>query len=139
MGFRDYSPGLNRFLTRDMCNGALADLQLGTDPWNTNRYASAGGNPITGIELDVSNLVGDCDSEWEAITTVAGRLGMSAETLRKWVRQAGIDAGRAPGVATESAREIWELKRKNAELPQTIEILKAATSFFVRESEPQRR
>jgi hypothetical protein len=52
MGFRDYSPGLNRFLTRDMYNGALADLQLGTDPWNTNRYAFAGGNPITGIELD---------------------------------------------------------------------------------------
>jgi hypothetical protein len=52
MGFRDYSPGLNRFLTRDMYNGALADIRLGTDPWNTNRYAFAGGNPITGIELD---------------------------------------------------------------------------------------
>jgi RHS repeat-associated protein len=52
MGFRDYSPGLNRFLTRDMYSGALADLRLGTDPWNTNRYAFAGGNPITGIELD---------------------------------------------------------------------------------------
>jgi RHS repeat-associated protein len=52
MGFRDYSPGLNRFLTRDMYNGALADLKLGTDPWNTNRYAFAGGNPITGIEHD---------------------------------------------------------------------------------------
>jgi RHS repeat-associated protein len=52
MGFRDYSPGLNRFLTRDMYSGALADMQLGTDPWNTNRYAFAGGNPITGIELD---------------------------------------------------------------------------------------
>jgi hypothetical protein len=35
-----------------MYNGALADLKLGTDPWNTNRYAFAGGNPITGIEYD---------------------------------------------------------------------------------------
>jgi RHS repeat-associated protein len=52
MGFRDYSPGLNRFLTRDMYNGALADLRLGGDPWSTNRYAFAGGNPITGIEYD---------------------------------------------------------------------------------------
>ena len=52
MGFRDYSPGLNRFLTRDMYNGALADLRLGTDPWSTNRYAFAGGNPVTGIEVD---------------------------------------------------------------------------------------
>jgi RHS repeat-associated protein len=52
MGFRDYSPGLNRFLTRDMYNGALADLRLGSDPWTGNRYAFAGGNPITGIEYD---------------------------------------------------------------------------------------
>jgi len=43
------------------------------------------------------------------------------------------------GVTTESAREIRELKRKNGELEQTVEILKAATSFFVRESDPRRR
>jgi RHS repeat-associated protein len=52
MGFRDYNPGLNRFLSRDMYTGALADLNLTANPWNNNRYAFAGGNPITGIELD---------------------------------------------------------------------------------------
>jgi RHS repeat-associated protein len=52
MGFRNYDPGLNRFLTRDMYNGALADMNLATDPFTGNRYAFAGGNPITGIELD---------------------------------------------------------------------------------------
>jgi RHS repeat-associated protein len=52
MGFRDYDPGLNRFLTRDLYNGALDDLGLMTDPWNNNRYAFAGGNPITFIEID---------------------------------------------------------------------------------------
>ncbi|MCG5218066.1 hypothetical protein MBA17_32945 [Streptosporangium sp. KLBMP 9127] len=50
MGFRDYNPGLNRFLTLDRYNGALANL--GLDPWTANRYAFTGGNPITGIELD---------------------------------------------------------------------------------------
>jgi transposase len=45
----------------------------------------------------------------------------------------------AAGVPTESAREIRELKRKNAELERTIEILKAATTFFARECDPQRR
>jgi transposase len=50
---------------------------------------------------------------------------MSAETLRKWIRQAEIDSGEAPGVMTESAQQIRELKRKNAELERTIEILKA--------------
>ena len=48
MGFRDYNPGLNRFLTRDTYTGALDDLNLGTDPYTGNRYAFTGGNPITG-------------------------------------------------------------------------------------------
>lgn len=81
----------------------------------------------------------DYASEYEAITTVASRLGMSAETLRKWLRQAEVDAGDRDGVTTTSAREIRELKRKNAELERTVAILREATSFFVRESDPQRR
>jgi RHS repeat-associated protein len=52
MGFRDYDPGLNRFLSRDMFNGALADLSLATDPWTMSRYTFAGGNPISLVELD---------------------------------------------------------------------------------------
>lgn len=52
MGFRDYNPGLNRFLTRDMYVGAMADMGLGTDPWTMNRYAFTGGNPISLVELD---------------------------------------------------------------------------------------
>ncbi|MFD9884823.1 DNA/RNA non-specific endonuclease [Streptomyces alboflavus] len=52
MGFRDYSPGLNRFTTRDMYTGALADMELGSDPLTGNRYAFAGGNPTTFLEFD---------------------------------------------------------------------------------------
>ena len=81
----------------------------------------------------------DDASEYEAIRTVAGRLGMNTETLRKWLRQAAVDAGQSEGTTTAAAREIRELKRKNAELEQTVEILKAATSFFVRESDPRHR
>ncbi len=87
----------------------------------------------------VVDHVEDYASEWEATTMVAGRLGVSPETLRRWLRQAEIDAGEVDGVSTSSAREIRDLKRKNAELERTIEVLKAATSFFVRESDPQRR
>jgi transposase len=79
----------------------------------------------------------DYASEWAAITAVAGRLGMSGETLRKWIRQAGVDAGQAPGVSSEAVREVRELRRKNRELEQTIEVLKAATSFFARECDPR--
>ncbi len=81
----------------------------------------------------------DYDSEWAAITAVSSRLGMTAETLRKWIRQAAIDTGTAEGVPTESAKVIREQKRKIAELEQTIEILKAATTFFARESDPRHR
>ncbi|MER5212221.1 DNRLRE domain-containing protein [Streptomyces sp. NPDC002838] len=52
MGFREYNPGLNRFTTRDMFNGALADMNLGTDPFTGNRYAFGGGNPTSFVELD---------------------------------------------------------------------------------------
>ncbi|MDR7384785.1 DNRLRE domain-containing protein [Promicromonospora iranensis] len=52
MGFRDYAPGLNRFTTRDMYNGSLANLGLGSDPYTSNRYAFTAGNPINFIETD---------------------------------------------------------------------------------------
>jgi transposase len=87
----------------------------------------------------VTDHVQDYPSEWAAIKAVSGRLGMTSESLRRWVRQAQVDAGRAEGVSSESAREIRELKRKNAELERTVEILKAATSFFARESDPRQR
>ncbi|WP_260848967.1 DNRLRE domain-containing protein [Streptomyces sp. SLBN-118] len=60
MGFRDYSPGLNRFTTRDMYNGALADMNLGADPYTGNRYAFGGGNPSTLVELD-GHRPADCN------------------------------------------------------------------------------
>ena len=87
----------------------------------------------------VREHAGDYPTEWAAITAVSGRLGMSAETLRKWIRQAEIDAGEKPGTTTQESAEIRELRRKNRELEQTIEILKAATTFFARECDPLRR
>lgn len=52
VGFRDYDPGLNRFPSRDMYNGALADMGLGSDPFTGSRYAFTGGNPISNVEID---------------------------------------------------------------------------------------
>jgi transposase len=81
----------------------------------------------------------DYDSEWAAMCAVSSRLGMTAETLRKWVRQAEVDAGETAGVSSETTRELRELRRKNRELEATMEILKAATSFFARECDPLNR
>ena len=82
---------------------------------------------------------GDYDTEWAAMKAISARLGMSAETLRKWVRQAEVDSGEAAGVPTETARELRELRRKCRELESPVEILKAATSFFARECDPLHR
>ncbi|MCX3064245.1 golvesin C-terminal-like domain-containing protein [Streptomyces beihaiensis] len=59
MGFRNYDPGLNRFLSRDMYNGALSDMGLASDPLTGNRYAFGGGNPISNIELDGHGWLSD--------------------------------------------------------------------------------
>jgi transposase-like protein len=82
---------------------------------------------------------GDYPSEWAAISAVSSRLGMNAETLRNWIRQHQVDSGQRDGLSSEAAAEIRRLKRRNAELEQTIEILKAATSFLVRENDPRSR
>jgi transposase len=87
----------------------------------------------------VREHAGDYETEWAAMKAISSRLGMSAETLRKWVRQGEVDAGEAPGMTTDAAREIRELRRKCRELEATVEILKAATGFFAREYDPRHR
>jgi len=87
----------------------------------------------------VREHAGDYATEWAAMKAISARLGMSAETLRKWVRQAAVDAGVAPGMTTDAARQIRDLRRKCKELESTVEILKAATGFFARECDPRHR
>ena len=82
----------------------------------------------------VAEVRGEYDTEFAAITAVAKRLGIgSAETLRKWVRQAEVDSGTRPGVSSEEAAELKRLRRENGELRRANEILKAASSYFARE------
>ena len=76
----------------------------------------------------------DYPSEYEAIRTIAGKLGItSPESLRKWVRQAEVDGGVRVGKTSEDIAEIRELKKEVAELRRANEILKAASAFFAAE------
>jgi transposase len=82
----------------------------------------------------VAEVRPDYSSEWAAIGAVAQKLGIgSAETLRKWIRQAEVDGGTRPGVTSEESAEIKRLKREVAELRRANEILKAASIFFAAE------
>ena len=74
------------------------------------------------------------ESEWAAMCEVARLLGVgTAETVRKWVRQAQVDAGSRPGATTEESAELKRLRRENAELRRANAILKTASAFFAAE------
>jgi transposase-like protein len=70
------------------------------------------------------------ESQWAAITSVAGKIGCTAETLRKWVRQAERDSGKRGGVTTAERERLKELERENRELKRANEILRKASAFF---------
>ena len=74
------------------------------------------------------------------IPDVSRDLGIaSPESLRCWVKQARIDAGLEIGPSTEELAEIKALRKEVADQQRTIEILKAATTFFVQEADPRPR
>ncbi len=73
---------------------------------------------------------GQYESQWAGIRSVAGKIGCSPETLRKWVRQAERDAGRRPGLSTEERERLKELERDNRELKRANEILRKAAAYF---------
>ena len=76
-------------------------------------------------------------SQWEAICSVAEKLGPKPETVRLWVRRAERDSGRRPGATTDELAELRRLKRENAELRRANDILKVAAHFFGAELDRQ--
>jgi transposase len=74
------------------------------------------------------------------IPEVARDLGIgSPETLRNWVKQARCDAGLEVGPTTEELAEIRRLRKEVADQQRTIDILKAATTYFAQEADPRSR
>ena len=69
-------------------------------------------------------------SQWAAIQSVASKIGCTAETLRRWVRQAERDQGRRAGLTTEERGRLKELERENRELKRANEILRKASAYF---------
>ena len=69
-------------------------------------------------------------SQWQAVVSIATKIGCTAETLRKWVRRAEIDTGRREGVSSDERNRIKELERENRELRRANEILRKASAYF---------
>ena len=69
-------------------------------------------------------------SQWAAIASIAGKIGCTMETLRRWVRQSERDSGRRAGVTSDERERLKALERENAELRRANEILRKASAFF---------
>ena len=69
-------------------------------------------------------------TQWEAIVSIAAKIGCTRETLRRWVRQAERDRGKRAGPTTEDRDRIKALERENRELRQANEILRKASAYF---------
>lgn len=72
------------------------------------------------------------------IAHIAHDLGIGAETLRKRVRRAQIDAGKREGLSTSEREELKRLRRENFELRRANTILNEASVFFAQELDPNR-
>ena len=69
-------------------------------------------------------------SQWQAVVSIATKIGCTPETLRKWVRRAEIDSGRREGMTSDERARIKELERENRELRRANEILRKASAYF---------
>jgi transposase len=93
----------------------------------TNRFSPEVRQRAVRMVLDHG---GDHASQWAAIGSIAGKIGCTAETLRKWVRQAERDQGQRPGATSEERERIKALEREVRELRQANEILRKASAYF---------
>ena len=70
------------------------------------------------------------DSQWAAMNSIAAKVGCTAETLRKWVRQAERDLGVRDGMTSSERDRLKQLERENRELKRANEILRKASAYF---------
>ena len=73
---------------------------------------------------------GQHGSRWQAIVSIATKIGCSAHTLNDWVKKAEVDSGKRAGIPTEMSERLKALERENRELRQANEILRKASAYF---------
>jgi transposase len=73
---------------------------------------------------------GEHGSQWAAISSIASKIGCTAETLRLWVGQAERDQGKRGGLTCDERDRLKALERENRELRQANEILRKASAYF---------
>ncbi len=85
------------------------------------------------IRMVLDALEDDPGSQRGAYRRIGEQLGVNADTLRGWVRQIQVDAGKMPGTTTADSDRIAELEKEVRELRRANSILKSASAFFAAE------
>lgn len=104
------------------------------DPRGSSKFSEATRERAVRLVLENAE---NFPNEPACVRHVAEQAGMAAVTLRRWVREARAEAGEVEPWMDWKDRRIQQLERQNAELEQTVEVLKAATTFFARECDPR--
>lgn len=81
------------------------------------------------VRLVLDNA-GQHGSRWQAIMSIAAKIGCAPQTLNDWVKKAEVDSGKRAGVSSEMAERMKALERENRELRQANEILRKASAYF---------
>ena len=73
---------------------------------------------------------GEHGSRWAAVSSIAAKIGCTAQTLHEWVKKAEVDSGARVGIPSDVAERLKALERENRELRQANEILRKASAYF---------
>jgi len=73
---------------------------------------------------------GQHGSRWQAVVSIAAKIGCSPNTLHDWVKKAEVESGKRAGIPSELSERMKALERENRELRQANEILRKASACF---------
>ena len=71
---------------------------------------------------------GQHGSRWQAVMSIAAKIGCAPQTLNDWVKKAEVESGNRAGVSGPMAERIKALDRDNRELRQSNAILRKASA-----------
>ena len=81
-----------------------------------------------------AEVVDLCRHGGKSMAEISRDLDLTESSVRRWVAQAEIDAGRRDGLTSDERAELARLRKENRVLREERDILRRATAFFARET-----